>query len=96
MNREQVAAEDVRVGWLAKSRAGHDRGQVYVIVGKEKDGLYVADGRLKTVEHPKKKNPKHLQIIKLQAEEFLPEKRQAAFRNEEIKYALRQYHQKFL
>ncbi len=96
MNAEKNTAADVRVGWLAKSKAGHDKGQVYVIVGVEKDGLYVSDGRLKPVERPKRKNPKHLQIIKLQAKELLQEKRQAGFCNEEIKYVLRQYNQKFL
>ena len=96
MNREQVFVGDIKTGWLARSKAGHDKGQVYVIVGVEKDGLYVADGSARTVAHPKKKNPKHLQIIKVQAETLLPEKRQDGFRDEEIRYALRQYNQKFL
>ena len=49
---------------LAKSLAGHDAKTVYYVVRQEGDFFYLSDGRLKTVEHPKKKNKKHLQIIR--------------------------------
>lgn len=96
MNREQNSAGDVKVGWLARSKAGHDKDQIYVIVGMEQGSLYVADGRLKTVEDPKRKNPRHLQTIKLDIKELLPDNSRGPLRNEDIKYALRQYRDKFL
>lgn len=51
-------------GCMAVSRAGHDRDKIYLIVGEEKEYVYLADGRERTCEHPKKKNKKHIQIIK--------------------------------
>ncbi len=52
------------VGYLARSVAGHDKGTLYIIIEETEQYLLVADGRLKTVENPKKKNRKHLQLIK--------------------------------
>lgn len=51
-------------GCMAVSLAGHDRNKIYLIVGEEEEYVYLADGRIKTREHPKKKNKKHIQIIK--------------------------------
>ena len=32
------------IGYFAISLAGHDKGQMYLIVGEEKDILFLADG----------------------------------------------------
>ena len=53
----------IRAKMLAVSKAGHDSGTVYVIVGEEGDFLLAADGKLKSLEAPKRKNKKHLQKI---------------------------------
>ena len=52
------------VGLLAMSKAGHDKGALYVIIREEGEYVYVADGRIRTSDRPKKKNRKHVQIIK--------------------------------
>ncbi len=49
---------------LAISRSGHDKDSIYVIVKEEANMVYLADGNLKPLEKPKKKNRKHIQIIK--------------------------------
>lgn len=51
------------IGMLAVSRAGHDRGCVYVIVGETDEYVYLADGRTRTAGRPKRKNRKHIQVI---------------------------------
>lgn len=51
------------VGMLATSKAGHDKDAVYVIIQEAGEYIYVADGRVRTVERPKRKNKKHIQII---------------------------------
>lgn len=56
-------------GKLAISKSGHDKDHLYVIIKEETECVYLADGILKTVEHPKKKNKKHIQIIKQIPEE---------------------------
>ena len=54
---------------LALSMAGHDKGHYYVITGEEGNFVYVADGTLKLCAQPKRKNRRHIQLIrKLPAE----------------------------
>lgn len=48
---------------LAISLAGHDKGSVYVIVDETDGSICLADGRTKTLQKPKKKNPKHVRRI---------------------------------
>ena len=49
---------------LAYSLAGHDKGKIYFIIKEEKDYLWLVDGEVRPLENPKKKNKKHVQIIK--------------------------------
>lgn len=49
---------------FGRSLAGHDFGKLYVICGTEGDALLLADGRRRTLKHPKRKNKKHVQIVK--------------------------------
>lgn len=52
------------IGMLAVSKAGHDKRKIYVITGEDDEYVYLADGRKRTVAAPKKKNKKHIQIIR--------------------------------
>ena len=59
------------LGEFATSKAGHDKDRLYMIVGEEEDCVYLCDGRLRGVEHPKKKKKKHIQIIHSSAQDTL-------------------------
>ena len=59
------------IGALATSKAGHDKDRLYMIVGEEGECVYLCDGRLRGVEHPKKKKKKHIQIIHSSAQDTL-------------------------
>lgn len=59
------------IGELATSKAGHDKDRLYMIVGEEGECVYLCDGRLRGVEHPKKKKKKHIQIIHSSAQDTL-------------------------
>lgn len=59
------------IGELATSKAGHDKDRLYMIVGEEGECVYLCDGRLRGVEHPKKKKKKHIQIIHSSAQNTL-------------------------
>lgn len=59
------------IGELATSKAGHDKDRLYMIVGEEGECVYLCDGRLRGVEHPKKKKKKHIQIIHSPAQDTL-------------------------
>ena len=50
----------INIGDIVVSTAGHDRGEYYLVIECDKDFIYVADGRLKTLDKPKKKNIKHV------------------------------------
>ena len=74
------------VGLVAESRAGHDKGKKYIIVAAQNDYAWIADGKTRTVEKPKRKNLKHLSITK--KENFLNNK---TVSNEEIKFVLERF-----
>ena len=79
--------EENIVGMLATSKAGHDRNSVYVIIQEDDEYIYVADGQGRTVERPKRKNKKHIQIIK---KVKLPES-DSGFDDLEIKMIIKSY-----
>lgn len=76
---------------LAVSISGHDKDGIYVIIKEEADWVYLADGKLKPLEKPKKKNRKHIQMIKKLPKEITEVFTQENFRNEEIKRAIKLY-----
>lgn len=48
---------------LAKSKAGHDKGTLYVVLYQEGEWLYLADGCRRTLDRPKKKKRMHVQPV---------------------------------
>ena len=54
---------------LAVSRAGHDKGALYVVLESDSTYFWLADGRRRLLEKPKKKKQKHVQVIKHLPEE---------------------------
>ena len=50
-------------GEFAVSKAGHDKKHLYMVVSEDERYVYLVDGVNKTLEKPKKKNKKHIQII---------------------------------
>lgn len=51
-------------GYFARSAAGHDKGEIYVIIAEDDGCVILSDGRIKPIESPKRKSIKHIQIIK--------------------------------
>ena len=49
---------------LARSKCGHDKGRLYVLIGEDGDRYLLADGKGRTLEKPKRKNKKHVQPIR--------------------------------
>ena len=92
---EQGQVQDWRnmIGQLVTSKAGHDKGGLYVVVAEEGDFLFLCDGHLKPPDKPKKKRRKHIQRINQKVEEGLLLKLQKGEKvyAEEIKYALKNY-----
>jgi len=79
-------------GMFATSKAGHDKGKLYIIIEETDEYVFLSDGRLRTVEKPKKKKKKHIQIIKKTDEAIvLSIENERQISNEEIKRAIKEY-----
>ena len=72
-------------GSFIKSKAGHDRGKVYIVMSETETTVTVADGNLRKVEKPKQKNKKHIQPIHRYMNENEP------WTNELVKRAIKHY-----
>lgn len=75
------------IGFLAYSLAGHDKGEIYLIIEETKDYVYVVDGAVRTLDRPKKKNKRHIQIIKRNNRRI----EISSVTNEEIKHLIKLY-----
>lgn len=82
-----MCMEENIVGMLATSKAGHDKDSLYVIIREDGEYIYVADGCVRTTERPKRKNKKHVQLIK---KKRLPEPKNG-FDDLEIKRIIKEY-----
>ena len=80
------------IGMFAISLAGHDKGQMYVILNEEDEYFYLSDGALRPVQKPKKKRKKHVQPVKSGLNQTLTYKLQnkQLIYNEEIKFAIKE------
>ncbi len=56
-------------GQIVKSLAGHDKDCIYMIVRAEGSFIWVADGKRRRLENPKRKNTAHVQLIRV----YVPE-----------------------
>ena len=80
------------IGCFATSLAGHDHNNVYIIVDADDEYVYLADGKLKKVDNPKKKKLKHVQLIKRTDDTITGRiNDNDALTNEDIKYAIKKY-----
>lgn len=59
------------LGYLVLSKAGHDKGSFLVIVGvDDEEHVLLSDGRLRTIEKPKRKKLRHVAVQKAFSEEL--------------------------
>lgn len=50
--------------FFAKTKVGHDKNQIYFLLKEDEEYVYLVNGTTKPLEKPKKKNRKHIQLIK--------------------------------
>lgn len=83
---------EITKGMFARSKSGHDKNQVYVIINCDDEYVYLSEGRLKTIDHPKKKKIKHIQLIGYSNSEIGKKLiNDNLLRNEDIKKAIKDY-----
>ena len=80
------------IGGLARSLAGHDKDDLFIIIQESKEYVYLVDGKYRTLEKPKCKKKKHLQPIHEKDETLTKKLRDGEHvTNEEIKYFIKCY-----
>ncbi len=81
------------IGRYAVSKAGHDEETVYLVVGHKENYLLLCDGKYKTLEKPKKKSSKHVQVLNISVGEPVYSKllKNEKIFDHEIKYAIKLY-----
>lgn len=67
---------DWKAGDVVRSAAGHDAGGLFVVLDASDDTfVWIADGKTRTVEKPKKKKRKHLKAVSAAPMQLLSEAR---------------------
>lgn len=81
---------EVQMGQLVRSKAGRDKDHYYLVLGREDDILYLADGRARSIENPKRKNIRHVQKCNRVAADSVAKASGRQLRNEEIRAGLKE------
>lgn len=83
---------DYEFGSVVISKAGHDKGEYFVILKSDSEYVYLMDGINRTLEKPKKKKIKHVQFIHYKDENLVKKNaNHELIINEEIKRAIKQF-----
>lgn len=79
-------------GLVVRSKAGRDKGDLFIILRTENEYAYIANGELRKVDRPKKKKLRHLQLTGF-VSEFIHNKLDSAGKvtNQEVRKALAEY-----
>jgi ribosomal protein L14E/L6E/L27E len=77
-------------GRVVISKAGHDKGEYFVILKSDSEYVYLVDGEFRTLEKPKKKNIKHVQFTHYVDENLMKKNaNKELIMNEEVKRAIK-------
>lgn len=57
---------EIKKGCVVKSVSGRDAQRFYLTIKVEDGFVWIADGKIRPLERPKRKNPKHLKTTNLQ------------------------------
>ncbi len=85
---------DIGVGSIVLSTQGRDKGNYFLVVEVNKNCVYLADGGMRKLASPKKKNIKHVSYSGTNCESIAKKliSNQKVF-DSEVKSALRQFNQ---
>ncbi len=81
------------IGCVATSLAGRDKGRKFVIVGVlDEEHVYIADGKMRKIEKPKKKKLKHLKVESVTEQNIADELGKCNLTNRTAAKILASYH----
>ena len=76
---------EIQAGKVVISKMGHDKNHVYVVVEVNNSYVLVVDGKSKTLDKPKKKNIKHIQMVNYKYDELVTKENNDLLRDEDVK-----------
>lgn len=83
---------EYQIGQVVYSKCGHDRGDVQMIVAMEGEYLFLADGKRRKLERPKRKKKMHIQPTFYVEKDVAAKLQEGAYvLDAEIKKALKKY-----
>ena len=85
---------EIGIGAVVMSTQGRDKGMYFVVTSVAKDAIYLADGGMRKLATPKKKNVKHVSNSGVVLESIASKLTQGKkVFDSEVKSALRQFNQ---
>ncbi len=81
--------KDINIGSFVTSKAGHDYGRTYVIIRTDGEYLYLSDGKVRTLDYPKKKNIKHVNLLTVYDHTLAHKVKERTVKDEEIKRSIK-------
>ncbi len=83
---------NITEGLIVKSKAGRDKGDLFIVIRKDSEFVYIANGNLRKVDRPKKKKLKHLEDTGY-VSEFVKNRLETLGKvtNQELRNALAEY-----
>ena len=55
--------DNFNISDVVVSTAGHDQGEIFYVIGMDDQYLYLANGKDRSLDKPKRKKPKHVQKV---------------------------------
>ena len=77
------------IGCFFVATAGHDSGKCYVIFEMDSEYVYLVDGRIRTLERPKKKKRIHIRLLSELDSSLAVKVQNKTVKNEDIKRAIK-------
>lgn len=80
---------EFKIGGYAVSTAGHDSGKCFVIFQMDGEYVYLVDGKIRTIDRPKKKKNIHVKMLDQCDPNLVDKVVTNTVKNEEIKRAIK-------
>ena len=83
---------DYVIGQLVFSKSGRDKGKLFIVINIEGDYLYLADGKFRKIETPKKKKYKHVQKVNYVVDQIKGKiQEESHLKNADLRQAIKDY-----
>ena len=82
------------IGNIVRSKCGHDKGNIFVVIDEDKSYYYIANGKQRTVDRPKKKKIKHIQHTNYFCEELIDKIKERKCSDADIRKSIKKYEER--